>query len=504
MYERDMNEAFERYKKEASELQQAYLDFETFTNNKDLRVEALRNLRNPWPPWNENNKPMNGHSSGTKKAAPQPPEAAAAPIPHNVFRRIVREAEGYKAIRQILRAQLLRCEIPQDVMRITAVAMQTPVVAKNFAALTEPIIRALYRCRNNVSDPEILRTIKMISTRFDMAGLDYARHMLFVGVKFAARARSLSSMKWFLKRIRANGEGMSSNIFRSIIAKFSIGHRGLGEIRNGRWRREQLLQVLTGFDDCAGLPPDEQYHLGSFMIREDWQYLHGWVAVLARCRDVDGVIREWEMWRESPARCQPRALNGQAKTMTTKLRGEHWFLEQMTYTRDLKRAWKLLEETGLDFRTLKPRVKSALLEGLEHAPCLNEDMREAMIWKYDLELSKIEKALGVTWSNSTGSHTLIPDQTQEESLECLAAHDFGAENEYGFPYDDAEEGQPIVESRERDLHDAREERDEGIQDGRPVVYKGWGLHGLDPPYLEEGRRRILRMKELGYPFSGER
>lgn len=126
------------------------------------------------------------------------------------------------------------------------------------------------------------------------------------------------------------------------------------------------------------------------------------------------------------------------------------------------------------------------------------EVRESMVWKYDLELSKIEKAFGVTWSNITFAHTLISGQTQEESLERLAAHDFGAENDYGFPYDEEDgsgDGAPIVESRERALHDAKEEYD-GVKDGRPFVYAGRGTGNAKAPILWGGERQHVKRKQI--------
>lgn len=264
-------------------------------------------------------------------------------------------------------------------------------------------------------------------------------------------------MKKYLKLIRDSGVGLTSNVFRSVIAKFSIGHRGLGEIRNGRWRREQLLQVLKGFEDAKHLPEDKQYHFGSFLVRDDWQYLHGWVAVLARCRDSEGVWKEWEFWKESPARLQPKRLASQKNSMTSKKRGDYWFVEQMTFSGDLEKAWKILAETGLPFKTLHDRVKTRLLDGVEYATVWNEDVRNEMVKKYDLELSKIEKALGVTWvldakgGDGEGAHELIGDQ--EETLEKLGADDWKLEEDFGFPYGD---GDVLVPERERALHDAEE------------------------------------------------
>lgn len=265
-------------------------------------------------------------------------------------------------------------------------------------------------------------------------------------------------MKKYLKAMREGNVEMTANVFRSVIAKFSIGHRGLGEIRNGRWRRDQLLQVLNGFDDAKDLPPEQQYHLGSYLIRDEWQYLHGWVAVLSRCKDSDGVWKEWELWKQCPARTHPKKLGGQKNEMTSRKRGDYWFIEQMTFSGDLKRAWQILAETGLEFTSLHERVRMRLLEAVEFATVWNDELRNQMIEKYDKDLAKIEQALGVKWvpdasgEEGVGTHETL--DTQEESLEKLGAGEYRVEESYGFPYDNEEEA--LVAFQDRALHDAEE------------------------------------------------
>lgn len=437
------------------ELREALLGFDALWKRRDLRISVLRSLSNPWP-----DSPVQGPQTRglAPKVQPVLPEAGAALIPHAVFKRRLIEATHGKEIRRILRMQLLRCGWPREILRVVAVAMQDSLVAHNFAVLVEPIMRALYRCRNNVADPEVLRALNIIVSRFDMAKLRIHPYFLQLGLRFAARCRSLPAMKRYLKTIKENGTGMTSNVFRSVIAKFSIGHRGLGEIRNGRWRRDQLLQVLKGFDDEKHLPADQQCHLGSWLIRDDWQYLHGWVAVLARCKDSEGVWKEWEMWKQSPGRMQPRKLGGQEGKMTTKRRGDYWFIEQMTFSGDLKKAWQVLADTGLPFASLHDRIRLRLLDGIEHATMWNEDVRNDMIEKYDKDLAKIEEALGVRWvpaasgEEGEGSHEVVG--SQEDSLEKLSAGEFKLDQSYGFPYDNEQEA--LVPSQERALHDAEE------------------------------------------------
>jgi hypothetical protein len=384
----------------------------------------------------------------------QLPEAQAAPISHAKFRELMHQAGSVKQIRQILRAQLLRARHPKDLLRVAAVAMLTRSHAEQLAVLHEPVMRALYRCRETVTDAEVLATSLTIVARLRFAGLVPHYQLLSVGAKFAARARSLNGMKKYLKLIRERRTSITSNLFRSIIAKFSIGHRGLGEIRNGRWRKTDLLQVLTGFDDCKDLPPEQQYHLGVFLNRNDWQYLHGWVAVLARCKASDAVWDEWLRWKQNPARTNPKRLESAERYMDSQRRGDYWFLEQMVHADDIERAWRILEDTSIPFPNMKDRIKTRLLDGAEHARIWTPQMTEAMLDKYDADLSKIERAFGVIWQPGAedGEGLHIPFRDQEEALDELGASNWKSEDDFGFPTDDDAK----LSTQERSLHNAAE------------------------------------------------
>ncbi|KAM3417095.1 hypothetical protein BST61_g8671 [Cercospora zeina] len=427
------------------ELREAALSFEALFREKDARLKTLRSLSNPWP----------GVVQQGRHRPPCLQRPEDGPISHATFRQNMKLAVGRKTIRPILRAQLLRCEWPRDLFRVVAVAMQDIESAINLMQLSEPLMRALYRCRNNVTDPEVLNTLHAIIMRYRSARLNVEPQLLHMGLKFAARSRSKVAMQRYLKMIKESGLSITSNLYRSVIAKFSIGHRGLGEIRNGRWKRSELREVLLGFKDCVNLPVDEQYHLGTFLVREEWQYLHGWVAVLGRCREAEVIRKEWELWKESKAYKHPRRLFiiGEENTkkhtipMTDKLRGVYWFIEQMVYAGDIKTAWKMLHETEVPLDRLKKRTIMRMLDEPEHAGVWDDWMREEMLKKYDYDLARIEQGFGVRWierEGEEGHHELFMDQ--EEALDRLASDTWRWEEENGYPW----EGSPILPHGEPD------------------------------------------------------
>ena len=197
------------------------------------------------------------------------------------------------------------------------------------------------------------------------------------------------------------------------------------------------MHVLTGYEGSERITEPSE-NLETFLVRDDWQYLHGWVAVLARCKASDLIWEEWQLWKASATCTHPKQLDSHIHPMNTKFRGDYWFVEQMSYTGDLKRAWDMLRETSIPFPRLKARVRNRLLEGVEHAGVWTEQLRQAMLYKYDTELAQIEKAFGVKWEHGDGAtegrHVLFRDQW--EALEDLGRPDWQPEIDYGFPYEE--------------------------------------------------------------------
>lgn len=216
-----------------------------------------------------------------------------------------REALGRKAIRRVIRKQLQACQNPRDILRVVAVALQRPETTLQLRHLYHALTIALFNARNRAPDTAILATLNAIIARFRLGNIPVADELIVLGLKFAARTRSLPAMKRYLKETKDRGI-MTKNLFRSVIAKCSIGSRGLGEIRNGKWKKSELVQVLTGFPDT---PPEEACHLGSFVKRDEWSFIHGWITILARCRLHDLLEEEWRLWLQHPLRTSPRQLS---------------------------------------------------------------------------------------------------------------------------------------------------------------------------------------------------
>jgi hypothetical protein len=328
-----------------------------------------------------------------------------------------------KEIRRKLKDQLQRCQTTKDIFRVVAAALQSKRIANHLASMVEPIIQAFYRARAHSSDLTISTKIYVLIRRFEREGLRLMPRLFSTGLTYAFRSRNLKIVKRFLWEFRSRNLDMGRSLVRLLIAKCSIGSRGFGEIRNGRWNRRDLIQILLGFHDS---PPGEEYHLGSFINRDDWQQMCAWLQILSRCGLREQILKEWEYWKQSPARKEDRPLIGLgARSESVRVRGDRAFVHELIVAGDYRRAWKVLAETGLNPKCLSRERLHTLLSWADLATVWNEDLRNELLVKYEEDLSAVEHFLGVEWvSDGNGGGYHKPTERLEEALEELSEENF--------------------------------------------------------------------------------
>jgi hypothetical protein len=338
-----------------------------------------------------------------------------------------------------MREQFLRCQTTQDIMRVLAVAFQRKETTRELVDMEVSIVRALYRARDTTTDHKILGAITTIVSRFRRENLPITRYFLAAGIKFAARTRSLPGMKRYLKLYTEHGFPIARHLFRAIIAKFSVGSNGYGEIRNGRWSRRDLLQVLLGFEDTAA---EDQHHLGLFLDRTEWTSLYGWIFTLSRCKASDEIWKEWLLWQDNPIRLETgRVLSQHSEA---KLKGDYTFVEMMAAAGDTRRAWEMLRDSGIPFRDCRSELRRTLLRDIQYATLWDAQISLDLIEQYDFELKKVENALGVEWislGDDQGYHK--PTESMQQSLEALSSPFFKLEPDFGYPHDLTAEGMSV-------------------------------------------------------------
>lgn len=336
-----------------------------------------------------------------------------------------------------MREQFLRCQTVQDIMRVLAVALQRKETTRELAVVELCIVRALYRARDTTTDHKIFGAITTIISRFRKENIPIEHHLLAAGIKFAARSRSLPGMKRYLKWHVELDFPIAKTLFRAIIAKFSVGSNGYGEIRNGRWSRRDLLQVLLGFENTA---PEDQHHLGLFLDRTEWTQLYGWLVVLSRCKASDEIWKEWILWQGNPIRLSNGKVASHLSESETKLRRDYIFIQLMAESGDTRRAWEMLRDSEIPYRYCRRRLRHRLLRDIQCATIWDAQISVDLLEQYDLELKQVENALGVEWidlGNDQGYHR--PTECMQQSLEVLSSPFFKPEPDFGYPLDlDAE------------------------------------------------------------------
>ncbi|KAF2104558.1 hypothetical protein NA57DRAFT_51378 [Rhizodiscina lignyota] len=270
-------------------------------------------------------------------------------------------AQYPKAANAVLRIHFGACQTATDVLRVVAAAMQRPRVAAQLPSMNLRIIQALFRSRVRASDSRVCSVIRMIINRLHIGGLPVPYDLYACGLKFAARSRRLEYMRWYLTEFRVRKLTLPRDLFRSVIAKLSIGKNGYGEIRNGKWEMEDLHEILFGF---RGWEVDA--HLESWLERGlyNWQKMHAWLQVLAKAGKVEEIWREWRLWRDSHVRNTDGffAPGRQRRVLgSIKLKGDANVAYALCRVGNLERAWEVIKESPSVFPILHEFDRRSLM-----------------------------------------------------------------------------------------------------------------------------------------------
>jgi hypothetical protein len=307
-----------------------------------------------------------------------------------IGREIARRSRDAYELRRLFRRLFDHCRTVPDFQRVLAIATQRRRSLEALQHVAQPIARALFRARDHATDKRIYTQYYTLITRLEKEGLVVDPTLYNHCVKFAARSRDPVAMQRALLLYRNSNVDLGFRTFRAIVAKFSIGKNGYGEIRNGRWRREDLIPVLTGFPEkkMDGGESDD-HHLGSFVKREHWSYVSAWVQILAHCRLLEELWHEWALWRASSVR---RGMDSRRK--------DEFFISYMISAGDPRRAWLMLEESEISFWDLNVTLRTRLFDHLEgqdsDAESNGDGFSKQLLESYEQDRDRIGKEITVS------------------------------------------------------------------------------------------------------------
>lgn len=273
-----------------------------------------------------------------------------------IAREVARRSRDVVVLRRTFRRLFDHCYTARNVMQVLALAFQRPRSTEALQGLAQSIVKALYRARNHATDRRICSIYHTLITRLKKTDLFVDQVLYAAAAKFAARSRDLLAMKRVLYLCKNSGAETGFRTFRAIVAKFSIGINGFGEIRNGRWKHEDLLQVVLGFEGtkCRG-GEMEDHHLETLLRRDQWGYLTAWIQILTHLRLPNELWREWKLWS---ADASPEY------TRNWEHRVGYWAAHILA-TGSPHLALRVLHDAGLDFWSVDVGLRTRLFDALQ-------------------------------------------------------------------------------------------------------------------------------------------
>lgn len=381
------------------------------------------------------NHPQHPHFD---QASDRPLTIRGQPFPIGVIRRVFKpggsrsddgDAESRTSqhipshIRTRLSNMLTRS---QDIHRLLGV-IHTRVRSRrdglDLLSNTAALIEALQKPQ---SPFRILRAINIIFARLRYVGVEPNKELLVFGILSAARAGSFEALRRHLSQTVSHGYNLGRSEIRSLLQNL---HEYLSEYYkednkswDGRRRKQQLLQIVTGWQ-CDGVPrPGEERQHGICMVMQgfeirQWEY---YIFILRIAGGKDILVGEWLNFK----RALPN-LTSLGKDNISSARSLHptdeririagFFARNLVLANDAEGAWQVVQDTCSDVEAVDDTTWSLLLDHPQHIKSWQPAMAEKVLHKYEESIIEIEAAMGITWSGGEDGYHV--SSNQDESAE---------------------------------------------------------------------------------------
>ncbi|MCJ1295718.1 hypothetical protein MMC34_007282 [Xylographa carneopallida] len=236
------------------------------------------------------------------------------------------------------------------------------------------------------------------------------------GIRIAAEARSTAAIQYYL--LLATRKGIDVNHDQAYptfqaLKKWAQSERFQGW--EGIRQRQQLLFTLTG---------RESQDIGSW--HEPWQkclhqmngsgpagLTYDYLFILQKLCGTQTVFNEWLSLKGSPLWQEFSQVTGEkAKVLKVVVNA---FVQVLVDGKDLERAWKVIEDSGIRLSELSTISMNALLDYPESLKRWDDGMNDHLLRRYEEKIRRIEKEMGVYWSGGeNGYHTLRANSAAED------------------------------------------------------------------------------------------
>lgn len=281
---------------------------------------------------------------------------------------------------------------------------------------TAALIEALQKPQ---SPFRILRAINIIFARLRSVGVEPNKELLVFGILCAARGGSFEALRRHLSQSVSHDYNLSRSEIRSLLQNL---HEYLSEYYqennkswDGRRRKQQLLQIVTGWQfDGVRRPGEERQH-GIYMIMQGFEISHWeyYTRILRIAGGKDVVVGEWLNFKRALPNLtslgKDNISSAQPLHPTDKrIRIAGLFARNLVLANDAERAWQVIQDTCPDVEAVDDTTWSLLLDHPQHIQSWQPAMTEKVLNKYEESIIEIEAAMGITWSGGEdGYHVLV-------------------------------------------------------------------------------------------------
>ena len=332
------------------------------------------------------------------------------------------ERASEENINELVLSQLKSCQSANELLRVVVVALGRDVASKCIQEHQRVLVRVLQRTWNHIKDRRMgelkeinfLKTLNAILSRLRKTGILPHVMLLELALILTFRQASVCSVRSLLREIKihwSNSKGdwkPSNELLDAVIYQSNLIYSH--EIPGANRTKGDIAQLIT-----ENAEESQDVCLEMFVDQSRPEVLLRWLRVLGLYGSSRRIWAKWLDWRQVFRNAEVMAGESRESQEQQQIELSTEFVKAFVAQGGIAEAWKIIDDMALKFSSLPTKCQDILLEKLDLATKVDADVQNALLKKYDRDLTQIEQALQVRWVGDDGGYHIVDGLIDENN-----------------------------------------------------------------------------------------
>ena len=314
-------------------------------------------------------------------------------------------------INDLVLSQIESCQNADELLRVVVVALDRDVASECIRRHQGNLFRVLRTIWKDIKgrkigdskEIEFLKTLNTLLSRLRKANILPNAMLLELALIVSFRQNSMCSVRNLLREIKTKRNDPSDDWKLSNELLEAVTYSGKSNFHHiipGASRTtHDIAQLITKHNESS-----QDVYLELFVDPSRPGQLLLWLPVLGLYGNCRAIWARWIEWRKTlPKKHTATGENencGKQQQIALSVEFVKAFLAQ----NGVSEAWRVVDDADLSFTSLPIKCQDTLLERLESATKVDADIQNALLKKYERDLTQIEQTLRVEWVEDDGGY----------------------------------------------------------------------------------------------------